>query len=195
MYTFFLHPLYISLNQFYFYWKKLFATIHRIIRATKVVYGPANTQTGFSVWVAFCVWKQAAHTQCRRCILWATLPPMVVNLKEPTILSWATNTAKWPKTLRMRFMADAQSGTNYKFFQLLKTSVECLLRIKVGPFSSLAQCWHNSATRTHGRSYLRCAQDQWGVHAHRTSASSPWLHGASVAGNKMQKHSSSHTRC
>lgn len=65
---------------------------------------------------------------------------MVVNLKEPTILPWATNTARWPKKLRIKFMADAQSGTNYKFFQLLKTSVECLLRIKVGPFSALAQC-------------------------------------------------------
>lgn len=40
-------------------------------------------------------------------------------------------------------------ATNYKFFQLLKTSVACLLRIKVGPFSSLAQCWNNSAHLPH----------------------------------------------
>lgn len=120
-------------------------------------------QAGFSVRVAFCVWKQAAHMQFRRCILWATLPPMVVNLKEPTILSWATNTAKWPKMLRMKVMADAQSGTNYKFFQLLKTSVTCLLRTKVGPFSSLAQCWNNSAHLPH-------AHMGWSISVeHRTS--------------------------
>lgn len=40
-------------------------------------------------------------------ILWAALP------KEPSTLSMATNTARWPKKLMINFTTNTQSGTNY----------------------------------------------------------------------------------